>query len=47
MDYVKERADENAKLFGAVPSFEEEKLEIAEIELAEEVENKVSFSRRR
>ena len=47
LDYVKERADENAKLFGAVPSFEEEKLEIAEIELAEEVENKVSFSRRR
>lgn len=47
LDYVKERADENAKLFGAVPHFEEEKLEIAEIELAEEVENKVSFSRRR
>lgn len=47
LDYVKERADENAKLFGAVPSFKEEKLEIAEIELAEEVENKVIFSRRR
>ena len=46
-DYVKNRGEENVQLFGAVPSFWEEKREIVEIEIAEKVENNASYLRRR
>ena len=46
-DYVKKRGEENVQLFGAVPSFWEEKREIVEIEIAEKVENNASYLRRR
>ena len=46
-DYIKNRGEENVQLFGAVPSFWEEKREIVEIEIAEKVENNASYLRRR
>ncbi|QNS42668.1 DEAD/DEAH box helicase family protein [Chryseobacterium manosquense] len=46
-DYVKKRGEENVQLFGAVPSFREEKREIVEIEIEEKVENNASYLRRR